>query len=271
MNIVENNLSAINLMDIYESLAKALNVTSSDIEEFIKAQTYRVKKDGYHWDYKKIVIDDILEYFDLDIQDIIINSITVSHVAAILDTNSYYEFGLLSLDELFSTDNSFIRFLKEFGVTFKRENDVFKLYINDQIQSTKYTTHRATKDKCINGFMFESNVEKDSNIDHLLRAPELVIHIGRELLFTEQLVREWESRSVPSVITFKVMIDEIDGSTFKDDQQAKSKEEIMVYFLISYFEFLLFEKTGYRNDNHMVYLKEETNIDANRIVQIRKL
>ncbi|WP_208915737.1 hypothetical protein [Paenibacillus uliginis] len=117
--------------------------------------------------------------------------------------------------------------------------------------------------------MFGDDPENDRNISNIKRCPEIVSHVGQELLRDSKLEDEWIKRSTPSVITLKVKIDEIDPTTFPwavvDDTGGRS------YLLLKAFERLLFLNTNYPSDNPMIYLKETANISAECIFDIRKI
>jgi|GEM_PF-4853864 len=268
---MEHILNGLNKSEVIRSLANIINTTPDKIEEFVESQHYRVQSEGISWTYDNLELDHILSHFAITLGDIQMDGVTVSHVAAIMDKESFLQHGLMSLYALFSTDNPVTSFLKEHGITFETQTGrSLRILVNGQPMSTDYLDVRLSKDRCINGFLFGDDPEDDRNISQLKECPEIIGHIGRELLHTSSLREEWISRSIPSIITFKANIEEIDTSTFYDEFKA-TIEMRRGFFLLKAFERLLFMGTGYLGDNPMVYLKENVNISADRILQIREI
>ena len=263
-------LNCLNQNLLKKSLSTILNTDTDDINKFIFSQRFRVKQEGARWDYDDLDLNSILSFFNVKIEEITFDSITLSHIAAILDRKSFFKHGMLSLKALFSTENTFKSFLAEHGVMLEVKMDnILSIYVRGKKISTDYLDHRLEKDQCINGFMFGDDPENDRNISNIKRCPEIVSHIGRELLQDLKLENEWIKRSTPSVITLKVKIDEIDLTTFPgsfvDDTRARS------YLLLKAFERLLFLNTNYPSNNPMIYLKETADISADCIFDIRKI
>ncbi|WP_268624918.1 hypothetical protein [Paenibacillus alvei] len=265
----KNMLNCLTPNLLKKSLSTILSTNTDDIDKFIISQRFRVKQHGNRWDYDNLDLNSILSFFNVSIEELTFDSITVSHIAAILDKESFFKHGMLSLKALFATENTFISFLAEHGVTLEVEEEKISIYVHEKKMSTDYLDYRVEKDQCINGFMFGDDPENDRNISNIKRCPEIVSHIGRELLRDSKLEDEWIKCSTPSVITLKVKIDEIDPTTFPwaavDDTGGRS------YLLLKAFERLLFINTNYPSDNPMIYLKETASISADCIFDIRKI
>lgn len=253
-----------------KSLSTILNTNTDNINKFIFSQRFRVRQEDIRWDYDTLDLNSILSFFNVTIEEIAFDSITVSHISAILDKESFFKHGMLSLKALFATENTFKSFLAEHGVTLevKKENNL-SIYVREKKMSTDYLDYRVEKDQCINGFMFGDDPEYNRNISNIKRCPEIVSHIGRELLRDSKLEDEWIKRSTPSIITLKVKINEIAPTTFPgavvDDTGGRS------HLILKAFERLLFLNTNYPSENPMIYLKETADINAECIFDIRKI
>lgn len=264
-------LSGVNECEIIKSLANILNTTPEEIKTFVMSQHFRVKCEGISWTYDKLELEHILSYFGIKPSEINLSGITVSHVAAIMDKESFIQQGLLSLHSLFSTENTVRSFLKEHGITVESHADgSLRILVNGVPASTEYLDNRLKRDRCINGFLFGDDPEKDRNISHIKECPEFISHMGRELLHTARFEEEWVARSILSVITFQATIEEIDLSTYYTEFKD-SIEMNRAFFVLKAFERLLLKETGYPGNNLMVYLKENINISAERIIQIREI
>ncbi|MFB5676441.1 hypothetical protein ACE3NQ_08570 [Paenibacillus terreus] len=252
-----------------KSLSTILSTNTDDIDNFIISQRFRVKQNGIRWDYDNLDLNSILSYFNVSTEELAFDSITVSHIAAILDKESFFKHGMLSLKDLFATENTFKSFLSKHGVTLEVKEENISIFVREKKVSTDYLDYRVEKDQCINGFMFGDDPENDRNISNIKRCPEIVSHIGRELLRDSNLENKWIKCSTPSVITLKVKIDKIDPTTFPsaviDDTGGRS------YLLLKAFERLLFINTNYPSDNPMIYLKETASISAECIIDIREI
>ncbi|MGP3783690.1 hypothetical protein [Paenibacillus sp. 1A_MP2] len=258
---MENILDGTSLTTQFESAKNILGVSHAEFVEFLQSQRYRVKmKDGGYY-YENLCVDDILEYFNLVPEDIYIDAVLISHITPIIDRESFYQYGMLSLKELFRLDTPFKSFMLEFGITpLVNENGHLKLLVNDVPKSSPYLDYRMNRDRRINGFMFNEKAEEDNNIEEMLKCPEFISKVS------DELVDAWAERSRPSVITFKAFINEIDVSTISLEDHTN----IHTYFLHQLVERLLFVISHYADPrNPMIYLNESVNIDANRIIGIR--
>jgi hypothetical protein len=193
---MEYILCGITTSEICLSLASILNTTPEKIQEFVKLQYFRVRSQGIRWDYDNLELDHILTYFDITPREIVMDSITISHVAAILDKETFFMHGLLSLKSLFSTENTVSSFLLGYGISFEMNSEGnLKILVNGKPKSTDYLDHRIARDRCINGFLFGDDPEADDNVSYMRYCPEIVGHMGRELLQSPTLEREWAERS----------------------------------------------------------------------------
>lgn len=268
---MEKLLNGISISTLFESVGNVLDVHASEVLSFIKAQRYRVKMEGIFDRYDKLEVDVILDHFNLTPKDIQIDAITVSHVAAVIDENSFYRYGMLSLRDLFIMDTPFRSFMLEYGVTpVVQEDGTLQIHINGENQPLSGRLRvRINSDRCINGFMFGDNPEADRNVSEMVKCPEFISDISRDVLLNPSLIEDWIKRATPSVISFKVLRNEIDKSTFP--YPLDYEVENQCFLLLQACERLLFAATRRESDNPMIYLKEHINIGADRIIEIREI
>jgi hypothetical protein len=265
---MEKLLNGSSIEQLTESLANILQVSTPAIHNFVQSQQYRITTESNGIYYDNLTFEDITEHFQLDIDNLSIDGITVSHVSAILDLQSFYDHGMLSLKDLFVIETPFKAFLREFGIDLLVEdNDTLSIRRGDLKVSSDHLNLRMTRDRCINGFLFADNPETIDDVEEMLKCPEFVLDIGRHIFLSRDLEEAWKSRATPSVITFKALFSELDASTFDTEDSDEAKSQLIT----ASFEKLLFHSQRCDDNNLMIYLKEEVSIGADRILSIREI
>ncbi|MGV2941462.1 hypothetical protein AB5I83_17800 [Mesobacillus sp. LC4] len=262
-------LNCTNIQTTYESLKSILSVDLSELIKFIKLNTKRFSFDskyGYSV-YDRPDIKSIQEFFNIHNFDF--NSVVVHHATAILNDKSYIDQGIYNLKGLAETpDNTFKTFLNGFDILFEVNSigEPFFEYKGEKI-STEYIDFRFRKDQCINGFLFSYSILEDTNIKEIKHCPELITHLGRQIGIN--LKEEWIQRSKPSMVSFKVDLKQIHGSTFSG--QALNYKERQNHFIKAAFDYLLIFDAimfQYPKDNPMIFLNEDVQISPEDIVNI---
>jgi hypothetical protein len=262
---MSNLLNCIDLVRTYESLGKILG----HLGKFILQNSKRITcENGYYWRYDNLTIQDVKSYFNKYEFDF--DEIAIYHVVAIINKESYMEKGLLNLGSLAKdSNNDFTNFLKEFGISFRQDREGNPDFEYNGIKiSSDYVQHRLQKDQCINGFLLGESCLLDTNVSAIRECPEIIAHISREVINLPNLRNSWMQRAIPSFVSFKVKIEQIDSSTFNKDLSIEEKKE---FFLLKSIEYLLFKHTHYPLENPMIYLKENINVCPERIMSITEL
>ncbi|WP_106496402.1 hypothetical protein [Lentibacillus sp. Marseille-P4043] len=262
---MEKLLDCSNLESTYKSVADILGVQISTVGKFILNNTYRFEINKYgSLEYKnRLDVDDLANSFNVAEEKIDFDYLTVQHVASIYDRNSLLTNGLMNIKDLFTSDNAFRSKLKEYGLdTGTTANGEPYIEREGQIVSTDYLQHRFNRDRCINGFLTWIDAQTDSNVSNIRECPEIVSHIGRYILDSYALEKDWIRNSESSVISFKVALEEI----LDINHIPVTKQHL----LLSAIDCLLKFHVGYKDyKTIMIFLKENISIDASRIIDIR--
>ncbi|MGP3783691.1 hypothetical protein [Paenibacillus sp. 1A_MP2] len=266
---MEKILNGISISSLSESVANILGVSTAEVISFIQSQRYRVRHEEITTYCDNLTPDVIFDYFQKTPDDIQFDAITVSHVAAIIDDQSFYQHGMLSLKDLFLTETPFKSFMLEYGIEpVVHEDGSLQLLLNGEPRSSNHLDMRMISDRCINGFLFGDSPESDRNVSEMVKCPEFISDISRDILRNQILIEEWVKRAKPSVICFRVLLSELDESSypFSTDDPKHNR----CYLLCEAIERLLFAVTDHDADIPMVYLKENVSIGADRIIEIRE-
>jgi hypothetical protein len=120
------------------------------------------------------------------------------------------------------------------GITFiKDENKIFVYYKGKRINWSDFFdgyesgTARMLKnrfegynfggtDKCVNGFLFNGEIYKNLNVEHITKIPEILENMLR-LLGRMDVVNKWSTKSTTYIITFKSNINDIIFDDCDDD------------------------------------------------------
>ncbi len=263
---MEKLLDCSDLQSTYKSVADILGVEESSVAKFILDNTYRFEKNKYGFlEYiNKLTLGDILGSFSIDEEDIDYDYLVVQHVASIYDRNSFLTKGLMSIKDLFTSDNAFRSKLIDYGLkTGISANGGLYIEREGRIVTTKYLQHRIERDRCINGFLTWIDVQTDSNVSNIRECPEIVSHIGRYILGSDTLEKDWIRNSESSVVSFKVTMEEI--------QDINHIPVTKQHLLLSAIDCLLKYHVHYENHwTIMVFLKENISVDASRIIGVKK-
>lgn len=256
-----------NIESTFISLSRILNVDKKDIVQFLKDNRNRITIDGNSYYYDNLSQNDIKEYFKPE--EINFQEITVHHISSILDKNSFLNEGILNLRKLLLTKNSFTNFLSQYEISI-RENypDTLVLLYKGKEASTDYLTYRFKKDRCINGFLFCESALIDSNVSHIRECPELVSHIGREIIGSSDLEKYWKLQGVPSLVSFNVPVNQIHWTTFNGHLELNDQR---MYLIFKALEFLLFKYCHYPIENKMIFLEENYDVPPEDIIKVAEL
>ncbi|MEO2259278.1 hypothetical protein ABGV43_20520 [Paenibacillus amylolyticus] len=263
---MDKYLDGSTIVTLVESLAKILNVQTKEIIRFVQSHQHRIEsRGGQSYNYHDpMTYGHIVSHFQLSLDAKSIDGITVHHVASIISQDSFYKYGLLSLKDLFKFDTPFKIFLHKHGFDIHVDEDgTMIIQANEKKEMKPYHARRIKNDRCINGFLFGDTAEKDDSIQAILSCPEFISQAH------PKFEGFWKQNATPSVITFKVLLEEIDSSTFEtdDEETILSDQEKLIAWA---FEQILFSISHLGHENPMIYLKENVSIGADRIVQIRK-
>lgn len=250
-----------------QSLENILKVNTDRISEFLDQCRFKVTVEGPFRSFERIEMHEIKEFFNIDQFDF--NEVVVHHVAAIINKESYYRNGILNLENLATTDNSFSEFLAQYDISLKI-NPSGTIYImkDGKEIGSEYTAYRFSKDQCINGFLLGESALIDTNVKYIRRCPELISHIGRVIIRNSEIERNWTERAIPSLISFRVPIEQIDATTFHGELEYHEKQE---FFIIKALEYLLLKQTDYGIENPMIFLKEKATVPPENIISIDEL
>ncbi|MDA2111795.1 hypothetical protein P4388_10900 [Bacillus thuringiensis] len=263
-------LNCIDMEHTFDSISSILDVPTDQVISFLKENKWRISNDEGFWRYDNLDFNDIQQYFNFDIKTCLFDEIVINHIAAILDQNSFFKEGLLNLKGLIKQKNCFTEFLNNYGITMMLDdsNNITWFHNKKQITSS-YLEHRLTKDRCINGFLFGDEAQHDSNIRDIKECPEIIKHISDVILQDSQIARNWIEQAQPSLISFKVKIEDIDKTTYIG---AHSLNEIRMSCILDVFDFLLHKYAFCPiGRTRMIFLKEDISIPPSDIISIKIL
>ncbi|MCY8957746.1 hypothetical protein MOE39_28880 [Bacillus cereus] len=263
-------LNCIDMEHTFDSISSILDVPMNQVISFLKENKWRISNDKGFWRYDNLEFSDIQEYFNFDIKTCLFDEIVVNHIAAIRDKKSYLEVGLLNLKGLATQKNSFTEFLNNYDINIRIDNNGnINWYHNNKQITSDYLKVRSIKDKRINGFLFGAQAPYDSNIRDIKECPEIIKHIANVIIEDSQIPRNWTKQAIPSLISFKVKIEDIDNTTYPE---AHSIDEIRQSCILDVFNYLLqtyaFCPIGRAR---MIFLKEDISIPPSNIISIKTL
>ena len=203
------------------------------------------------------------------------NSCVISHLTTRIRQPDKLD--IYCLIKALSMPTDISNFLASKGLIFKKTAQGLATYYENKIVDwndyDNYSTARIkvrlrVKDKyidnCINGFLFNDLIWKDSNVRHIKDCPEIVSDIC-EVLKIEEIVHEWNNISKPYVVGFLAEVKDI---IFDKTRLKTTKSKI--YLIYKYAIYYLVQcYHGIWNpifDNQMVRLHDNCSVDKKSIV-----
>ncbi|WP_025731112.1 hypothetical protein [Heyndrickxia ginsengihumi] len=277
-------LNTISLNNVYDSLSSILGVSKESIRYYIVKNKFDlVDSDINDVDLQKFFIFLKRDNNQEKITPMM-DSITISHLTTRIsdleedNATIYNLFGSLLQD----TDLSL--FFKEYGITFKEKNGKIEVTNDGKIIDWEKYHDKAPVagmvkkrlegysitgvDKSINGFLFNGEIYKNRNVNHILRYPEILENILR-VMKKDFAVYEWMKRATPYIITFKVNINDL---VFDSCDKLNNKQK--VYRIIKHCLIFLSKKLlteWSENENPIIRLKDNLHVKSHDILKIRKV
>lgn len=277
-------LNTISLNDIYESLSEILGVSEESIRFYIVRHKFDlIDKEIHQVDLKKFFR--FLQKYNNKVEiSPNIESITISHLTTRISEPNKDITPLYNLFDALLLDTDLSCFLKKQGVICTEKNkkiivnfngekiiweDYFEKEPVSRMVKKRLEGYSVTGvDKCVNGFLFNGEIYKNTNVQHILRYPEILENILR-VIKKHDAVYEWMKKASPYIFTFKADIrDVVFDSCDKLNNKQKSYR-ILKHCLIFLSEKLLNEWN--ENHNPMLRLKDNLHVDLNQITNIRKI
>lgn len=123
-------------------------------------------------------------------------------------------------------------------------------------------------DKCVNGFLFNGNIHKHRDVDHIYYSPEILQSICA-VLNRRDIERYWEKNADRYVVIFKT---DIQNAVFDDKPRLTIKQRTFrIYRYILYYLSKMSLYVWSENYNPMIRLKDNLNVPASDIIGVIKI
>lgn len=190
------------------------------------------------------------------------------------------------LTELLLEESPLSNFFRDYGVTFRPNENHIDLYYNEELQplddefryengNTFYLRSRlghnsVCQDYCINGFAFRPSLESNNYFRQLSHCPELVENIGL-LLDIHEMRMDYHSRSKYYCIEYLIPMSEV---IFDENNPPENSHEKTIEFLSQAIIKLYYEWgiSGSAHDKNLILrLSDNANIRPEWFVQAEEL
>lgn len=242
-----------------KSLSTLLKTKEEILNSFIDSNKYRITNNDGIWKYNDLTIEDILNHFHLNENEILPDKLVMFHLTSALDDSSFREKGILNLESVIK-DDIFSGFLEECGIKVcYQDNFPPLLEFKGKEYKEELLFHRFKNDKCINVFLINEDAENNTNVSHIRECPEFIWDIGK-LIKMPEIVCKWKEKTKP--IKLSLLVDYGDINSFEPSK-----------YVLNAIEYILFKQTGYwgPDENYMVFLKEDICISPEKILKIEKV
>ena len=286
-------LNTLNGDTIYDSLEVILGVPREFIENYVLEKVLsliRSNSESNSLTAESINIDEFFNFLSKYTKQPLMvdfDEITVSHLTSRITEDSIKSEPLYNLFNALLKETEIKRFLYEnAGLSFWDEKGKIVVKCDGKIVNWKdYTdTYEGAAaqmvinrlegyssgevDKCVNGFLFNGEIYKNGDVEHLLRFPEILENMLR-LLGKSNIANMWAGKSDSYIITFKTNINNIffDGHHRLNNKQKRYR--ILKHCLF----FLINNMLGDwdEDDNPIIRLKDNLDVPYIDIINVYKI
>lgn len=275
---------------LYTSLSKILNIHEAYIQHYIMKNMFNIHRFD---DADKV---DLYDFFDTlsniskinyrDFNNISFDTITVAHLTTRLNPDNIKQQPLYNLFDAMVKETDLSRVLKENGFEFYIDHEElqtkykgkiinWKDFSNGHNSSSVMMANRrflrskyVSTDKCVNGFLFNGNIHKQRDVDHIYYSPEILQSICA-VLNRRDIERYWEENANRYVVIFKT---DIQNAIFDKKPRLTIKQRTFrIYRYILYHLSKMSLNVWNEDYNPMIRLKDNLNVPASDILDIIKI
>lgn len=260
--------------DIIESIVDIVKCKKELINDYIRSSNINhntiIDNINLELFFKKIGLDfngknELYELIKFD-------SIIISHLTSRLETPK--DKPILNLLDTLTSDTDLSSFLKFKGLIFKEEKNQLNTYYNGNIvnwdlYSNSYASRIKVRfrkkgkyiDNCINGFLFNYFFWKDSDVEHIIKCPE-ILHDICSVLKREDIIDEWRKSVKTYALGFEASVKDI----IIDERCRLKTKRSKIYYI--YKQVIYFLCLDYKNlwedrwDNPIIRLKDNLSLPS---------
>jgi hypothetical protein len=279
-------INTLNVDTVYSSLANITGVLEENIRYYIIRNHFKIIKT----DVEEIDIDDFINFLYKNNPsksiNLLFDELTISHLTSRIEKKDLTQEPLYNLFNALINQTEINAFLQDEGIRcIKHENKIFVYYKGKRINWSDFFngyesgTARMLKnrlegysfggtDKCVNGFLFNGEIYKNPNVDHLKKIPEILENMLR-LLGRMDIIDKWCAKSTSYIITFKSNINDIIFDGYEDLTNEQKCLRVIKYCLFFLSKKLINDWAEYHNP--IIRLKDELDVEPNQIINVRKV
>lgn len=260
---------------IKKSLANILNCNEDKITGFVVKYLPRYS----FANAQSISLEEFYQYFNVRINDIKIDYITLNHVTTRFKNDIVEGKPLKPLSTILGENNLLTEFMKNHEIVFEKHNTrIETFYKGNMLDWNKFDSYSVGRlknrlwgyndkqDICVNGFLFQE--EMDNSYIFLTGIPEIIQDI------VCALDREDIGYEYCKKINCYVLVCKVDINDFLFDTMSKigneEKKELLLKHMINFLICKFIKKESYI-DNEIVRIPDSKKILINDIISIRQI
>lgn len=242
-----------------KSLSELLKTDEETVNMFIEGNKYRITNKDKCWYYDNLYIGDILDFFNLNKDEILPDKLIMFHLTSGIDDSSFRQNGILNLQSVIKNEILSSFFTASGVKIYYEEGSPPLIHFKGKVFKDEMLFHRFNSDRCINGFLIKEDAESNSNVRHIRECPEFIWDISK-LIHMPGLIGKWKESVKSMKLSLLVNFEDINYF-----EPAK--------YVLKAVEYVLFKKANYwvPDKNFMVFLNEDVCISPENITQIDEL
>jgi hypothetical protein len=249
--------------DLLESLSEILECNEKQIEDAIS--NLEMKEEFLYTFFELIGLNanNRMAFNKL----ISFDSLILSHLSSRISEPNSSDKILSNLHQVLTEKSDLSSMFLKYGVRFAIRNKRIVTYYDDvEVNWNNYTSYQVARvknrlmfrDKCVNGFLFNDQIWKDSRVRHLCYSPEILEDIS-SVLQIKGIIDEWRESAKLYVVGVRANLKDI----YLDGINCFSLQSKILYIYkqsLSYLKMCKNETWSPENSNIMIRLKDHLNV-----------
>ncbi|WP_296878628.1 hypothetical protein [Thomasclavelia sp.] len=261
-------LDTTSFQSILDSLCKELELNNQVILDTIDSGYYMFQQN-----HQVLYIDDLYEYCFNIVKKYFKGTVDKVHFYSISRRLKDTDNDGLSLLELLTEENSFSNYLKEYGLTFKFDDEI-KMYVNgnkidipDDKKYKPYLKYRFSYDYSFKGFAFDDQLMNNEILEIVKYGPEFFGHLFNYVDNDDEIIDNYLKQSKLYKFEYLVPIEDIYFENYEDLSNEEKQYHILAMMMLRLY-FYKYDKDFVEMDemNPLMVVKDNKSISSKYLV-----
>ncbi|MCT4596023.1 MAG: hypothetical protein N4A57_17385 [Anaeromicrobium sp.] len=284
------NIVKIDSNNIYQSFVDNFGINKGVVEEYIYSNLRELLCVD---SVKEINVQKFINYIISkssdsikSVEDVYIDKITISHLTTRKNKKELENNPIRNLFNVLTESTTLQKHFAKHNIIFKKYKGILRIYndgilvdFSDYYNKSNGPTARMISrrfegnsfygpDKCVNGFLFNKELESNGNVRHIQYYPEILENIAR-VIKKNELINDWQYQNKTFKVTFWV---DVNNLTFDNNKYLNYKRKVfLIYRYLLYFLIKDMYSNWDGHDNPIIRLKDGIDVSSKDIYLIEEI